>query len=98
MYAGINTFTSLLAGLVIFMTLGYMSHSTGVSIDQVAESGPGLAFIVYPKALANMPVAPVWSVFFFLMLVLLGLDSQVGIFLLFLINNVLILYYYSTIF
>ncbi|CAH1778229.1 unnamed protein product, partial [Owenia fusiformis] len=59
-----------------FMVLGFMAQEQGVSVDEVAASGPGLAFIAYPKALAQMPVAPLWSVFFFIMVILLGLDSQ----------------------
>ena len=34
-------------------------------------------FVVYPEGLATMPVAPLWSVLFFLMMTMLGFSSQV---------------------
>ncbi|XP_067945396.1 sodium- and chloride-dependent taurine transporter-like [Watersipora subatra] len=72
----VNSGTSFLAGFVIFAVLGYMATEQGVDIADVAESGPGLTFIAYPKALANMPFAPFWSVIFFFMVILLGLDTE----------------------
>ncbi|VDP72501.1 unnamed protein product [Echinostoma caproni] len=78
LFALINTMTSLLAGCVIFATLGNMALTANVSISLVAESGPGLAFVIYPKALGTMPYSPFWAVCFFLMLLLLGIDSMFG--------------------
>jgi len=54
-----------------------MSEISGRAIKDVAEQGSTLVFIVYPEAIATMPWAPVWAIFFFLMLLTLGLDSSV---------------------
>ncbi|XP_030293434.1 sodium- and chloride-dependent GABA transporter 2-like [Sparus aurata] len=72
----LNSATSIVSGFAIFSVLGFMTYEQGVDISEVAESGPGLAFIVYPRAVAMMPVPQVWSVCFFVMIILLGLDSQ----------------------
>ncbi|XP_061818494.1 sodium- and chloride-dependent GABA transporter 2-like [Nerophis lumbriciformis] len=72
----LNSATSIVAGFAIFSVLGFMTHEQGVDISEVAESGPGLAFIVYPRAVAMMPMPQMWAVCFFLMIILLGLDSQ----------------------
>ncbi|KAG1679549.1 Sodium-dependent serotonin transporter [Nymphon striatum] len=45
----------------------------------VISNGMGLAFIVYPMALSELPVPQLWSVLFFLALFLIGLESSVGL-------------------
>jgi solute carrier family 6 amino acid/orphan transporter-like 15/16/17/18/20 len=44
-----------------------------------AAEGTGLAFIVFTQAIVELPGAPFWAVIFFLMLLALGLGSQIGI-------------------
>merc|ERR1711879_359166 len=40
--------------------------------------GTGLAFIVFTEAINNMPAPPIWSILFFVMLLLLGLGTVFG--------------------
>lgn len=73
-----NSFTSILAGFVIFSAIGYMSHIHNLPVDNIATDGPGLVFVVYPEVLSTMPVFQLWAPLFFFMLLCLGLDSQFG--------------------
>lgn len=45
-------------------------------VEEVAQGGPGLAFIVYPRALTNLPAPNIWYIMFFGMILLMGVSSQ----------------------
>ncbi|XP_076436339.1 sodium- and chloride-dependent GABA transporter 1-like [Babylonia areolata] len=69
--------TSIYAGFVIFSVLGYIAYMSEQSIHNVVSSGPGLAFIVYPEAVALMPLPQIWAVLFFIMIITVAIDSQI---------------------
>lgn len=75
-----DTFTSLLSGVTIFGILGNLAHEMGTDqILDVTQTGPGLAFISYPDAIAKFKLVPqVFSVLFFFMLFVLGIGSNIA--------------------
>ncbi|XP_055904335.1 sodium-dependent nutrient amino acid transporter 1-like [Eupeodes corollae] len=77
----LDTFTSMLSGVIIFGILGNLAYETQTDdIANVVKGGTGLAFISYPDAIAKFNAVPqLFSVLFFLMLFVLGLGSNVGI-------------------
>ncbi|EFX67299.1 hypothetical protein DAPPUDRAFT_302045 [Daphnia pulex] len=72
----VNTFTCLIAGVVTFSILGNIASATNSSIESVVSSGPGLVFITYPEVVLRLPGAPIWAILFFIMLAILGIDSE----------------------
>ncbi|KAM5260208.1 sodium-dependent dopamine transporter [Hipposideros larvatus] len=74
----VNSLTSFSSGFVVFSFLGYMAQKHSVPIGDVAKDGPGLIFIIYPEALATLPLSSAWAVVFFTMLLALGIDSAMG--------------------
>ncbi|XP_028165876.1 sodium-dependent proline transporter-like [Ostrinia furnacalis] len=72
----VNSGTSIWAGFVVFSVLGFAAERTGVPVGQVANAGPGLAFITYPAAVSMMPAPNFWALAFFVMLFFLGIDTM----------------------
>lgn len=54
-----------------------MSTTYGIPLEEVAKQGQGLAFVVFPEALTTFWCPQLWSVIFFVMLYLLGIDTLV---------------------
>ncbi|MFP3937936.1 MAG: sodium-dependent transporter [Phycisphaerae bacterium] len=76
--------TSFVAGLTVFATLGAMTFATraggeAVAVETVVEEGPGLAFVAFPYALAQLPQSAWFAAVFFLALLTLGIDSAFSI-------------------
>jgi len=85
----INAVTSIYSGFVVFSTLGFLaldSSNGNVTLaldtfqDHVEQSHK-LAFVVYPLAVSKMPWGILWACTFFIMLITLGVGSQVGMFM-----------------
>ncbi|XP_076618325.1 sodium- and chloride-dependent GABA transporter 1 [Colletes latitarsis] len=72
----VNTLTCLLAGCVTFSILGHIASEQGNDVSEVVKSGPGLVFLTYPEVVLKLPGAPVWAIIFFVMLLILGIDSE----------------------
>ena len=69
---GIDTAVALMAGLLIFATAGAFGVDVG--------AGAGLAFITLPNIFNAMPMGQLWSVVFFLLLVLAAMTTVVACF------------------
>ncbi|XP_075598862.1 sodium-dependent proline transporter-like isoform X2 [Balearica regulorum gibbericeps] len=70
-----NCCTSFFTGFAIFSVLGHRAWRKQVPVDSVADIGLGLTFVVYTEALSLLPGSLFWSILFFLMLSMRGVDS-----------------------
>jgi len=70
---------SLLAGIITFAMMGVLAHSQGVALTELKLDGLFLAFVSYPMAISTLPLAPLWGILFFLLLISLGIDSAFAV-------------------
>ncbi|MBT3348784.1 sodium-dependent transporter [bacterium] len=76
-----NFIVSLLAGITVFATIGFMALQKGIPISEAATGGPMLVFSVLPTAVSMMPTgAIIFAVLLFLVVITLAIDSIFGIF------------------
>ncbi|OWF48191.1 sodium-dependent proline transporter-like [Mizuhopecten yessoensis] len=67
----------LLNGLVVFAVVGVMAEESGIPVPEIITSGGfSLGFVAYPQAMTYLPFPQVWSVLFFLALLMPGMDMQ----------------------
>ncbi|KLU10564.1 sodium-dependent transporter [Kocuria sp. SM24M-10] len=74
-----NSSFELLAGIGVFAALGFMAGAAGTSVDEVATSGIGLAFIAFPTIISQAPFGTLIGVLFFATLTFAGFTSLVSI-------------------
>lgn len=71
-----DTSFAFLAGFAVFSTVGYIMQALGVSLQEVAIAGIGVAFVTYPVGISLMPaLSRLTGVLFFLMFWMIGLSS-----------------------
>jgi neurotransmitter:Na+ symporter, NSS family len=75
-----NSSVELLAGIGVFAALGFMAQQAGVPVSEVVAGGVGLAFVVFPQIISEMPAFNgLFGSIFFICLVLAGLSSLISI-------------------
>ncbi|WP_054950364.1 sodium-dependent transporter [Numidum massiliense] len=67
------------AGLAVFGILGYIVQVSGTPLQEIAASGAGIAFVVFPQAINLLPGGPVlqaiFGAMFFFSLMMAGISS-----------------------
>lgn len=77
--ATLDTSVALLAGVMIFPAAFALTTDPGSMVETLKAGGPGLVFIAIPQLLQSLPAAQLWSIFFFLLLVLASLTSTISL-------------------
>jgi neurotransmitter:Na+ symporter, NSS family len=76
----LNCLYSFVTGFAVFGTIGFMALTKGVPFEEAIAGGPGLAFVVYPEAINQLPVGQkLFGALFFLVLIVAGLSSAISL-------------------
>ena len=74
-----NSGFELLSGIGIFSAIGFMALKSGKSIEDLAVGGIGLAFVVIPQIINQLPMPQFFGVLFFLCLLIAGITSLISL-------------------
>jgi NSS family neurotransmitter:Na+ symporter len=76
----LNCLYSFITGFAVFGTIGYMAQASGLEFGEAIKAGPGLAFVVYPEAINQLPGGNrIFGALFFLVLIVAGLSSAISL-------------------
>jgi NSS family neurotransmitter:Na+ symporter len=76
----LNCLYSFITGFAVFGVIGFMAQSKGVPFSEAITGGPGLAFVVYPEAINQLPAGQtIFGLLFFLVLIMAGLSSSISL-------------------
>uniref|UniRef100_A0A0K0FB45 Sodium-dependent dopamine transporter (inferred by orthology to a human protein) n=1 Tax=Strongyloides venezuelensis TaxID=75913 RepID=A0A0K0FB45_STRVS len=64
---------SILSSITTFSILGFMAKKLGKTIDNVANDGKTLMFVIYPEIASLSPMPMLFSLMFFIMILFLGI-------------------------
>lgn len=77
--AALDTSVALLAGVMIFPAAFALTANPESIVETLKTGGPGLVFVAVPQLLQSLPAAQLWSIFFFVLLVLASLTSTISL-------------------
>lgn len=77
--AFLDSAVALLAGVIIFPAAFALAAEPSTMVETLKNGGPGLVFIAIPQLLQSLPGAQIWSIFFFILLVLASLTSTISL-------------------
>jgi neurotransmitter:Na+ symporter, NSS family len=76
----LNCLYSFITGFAVFGTIGFMAKAKGVPFSEAITGGPGLAFVVYPEAINQLPAGNrIFGALFFLVLIVAGISSAISL-------------------